>query len=160
MNLQGTLYTIFGILLWIPVLPLLLIAFLPFLVIRLCVHLLASILRPDLIPITSPTDNMLITGPSRSFHVNNSTQIWKLKGKLDIRKFREYFHNVFLSSPELREKYRNLYCYYVQWGMYCFKKAVVEIDLEDRIKECELVVGGDRELEQFIGNFSDSNDFG
>jgi hypothetical protein len=38
-------------------------------------------------------------------------------------------------------------------------QAAAEIDLEDKIKECELI-GGDRELEEFIGNFADSNDYG
>jgi hypothetical protein len=95
-----------------------------------------------------------------SFLVNNYTQIWKLKGKLEIHKFREHFHYVFLSSSELREKYIGIStAYYVQWGMYCFKKAAVEIDLEDKIKGCELIVGV-WELEEFVENFADSNDYG
>jgi hypothetical protein len=104
-------------------------------------------------------ENVLISGPSSSFQVGNCSQIWKLKEKLDILKFREHFRNVFLSTPELREKYRNLYCYYVQWGMYIFKKAAEEINLEERIKECNLT-GGEKELEELVGKFVDTSNYG
>jgi hypothetical protein len=111
----GLLYIVSGILLWIPALTILIVTFVPFLIIGLGVHLLASILRPDLIPIKNPIDNFLITGLSTSFHVVNCTQIWKLNEKLEVKQFLEHFQNVFLSSPELIEKYRN--------RLYCFKKA-------------------------------------
>jgi hypothetical protein len=104
-------------------------------------------------------ENVIISGPSSSSYVRDCSQIWKLKEKLDIFKFRGDFRNVFLSSPELREKYRNLYCYYVQWGMYIFKKAVKEMNLEERIKECKLI-GGEKELEELVGRFVDMNDYG
>jgi hypothetical protein len=91
--------------------------------------------------------------------VGNITQIWELKEKLDILKFREHFRNVFLCSPELRETYRNLYCYYVQWRIYIFKKAAKEINLEERIKECKLL-GGENKLEELVGKFVDTNDYG
>jgi hypothetical protein len=123
------------------------------------VHFLANIFRPDLIPITNVVENVLISEPSSSFRVRNCSQIWKLKEKLDIFKFREHFRNVFVSSPELKEKYRNLYCYYVQWGMNIFKKAAKEINLKERIKECKLI-GGEKELEELVGRFVDANDYG
>jgi hypothetical protein len=158
--LQKALHISVGVLLWIPLVPFLVVTLLPFLILRFSVHLLANILRPDLIPITNPIDKMVITRPSKSFPITNCCQIWKLKGKLEIKKFREHFQNVFLSSPELREKYRNLYCHYVKWGLYCFKKAAEEIDLEERIHECKLVVGEERELEQFVGKWIDTNNYG
>jgi hypothetical protein len=157
--LQEGIYLILGVFIWILILPFLLLSFVPLLVFRLFVHFLANIFRPDLIPITNLLDNVIISGPSSSFHVKNCSQIWELKKKLDILKFREHFHNVFLSSPELREKYGNLYCYYVQWGLYCFKKAADEINLEERIKECKLI-GGEKELEELVGKFVDTNDYG
>jgi hypothetical protein len=42
---------------------------------------------------------------------------------------------------------------------FYFKKDAAEINLEDKIKECELI-GGVWELEEFVGNFADSNDYG
>jgi hypothetical protein len=156
---QGGIYLVFGILLCILILPLIVVLFLPLMLFRLFVHFLASIFRPDLIPITNVVENFIISGPSSSFHVRNVSQIWELKEKLDILRFREHFRNVFLSTPGLREKYRNLYCYYVQWGLYCFKKAAEEINLEERIKECKLL-GGEKELEELVGKFVDTNDYG
>jgi hypothetical protein len=158
-SIKRGIYLILGIFIWIFILPFLSLSVLPFLVFRLFVHLLAKLFRPDLIPISNLVENVVISGPSSSFHVRNISQIWELKENLDILKFRQHFHNVFLSSPALRKKYRNLYCYYVQWGAYCFKKAAEDIHLEERIQETKLT-GGEKELEEFIAKFVDTNDYG
>jgi len=128
--------------------------------IRLIVHHLARIFRPDLIPIYNFIDNVIIQFPSSSRVPFNGSVIFELQGKLELKVFRKHFHELFLSTPDLRQRYKNLFCYYVQWGMYFFKKAVDEVNLEERIREEFLIVKSDKDTDEFVGRWLETNDYG
>jgi len=141
-----------------------LIPFAPFflllLVFRLAVTFLAKLVRPDLIPIYTVTDHLLSVAPSNSHQNMNFSSTWLLKEKLDAMAFRNHFENAFLSTQELKERYINLYCYFVQWCFYIWKKSVAEINLEDRIKEISLSVNSLSDIEEFVGEYTDYHDYG
>jgi len=164
MNLKGFLVslgeTVFSILLWAFLSPLVLF-FLFLFVFRLTVIFLAKLLRPDIIPIYNVTDHLLSVAPSNSHHQNmNFSSTWILKEKLDTVDFRNHFQKTFLSTRELRNRYLNLYCYFVQWCFYIWKKPVAEINLEDRIKEFNLEVNSFSDIEEFVGEYTDLHDYG
>jgi hypothetical protein len=137
-----------------------------FFILRISHHVLASLLRPDLIPCWKAEDALLISSPSTEHGPQNVLQIWRLEEEgspFNIGEFRKHFYKLFLSTEELREKYANLYCHFVQWGLYCFKKAEVkeELDLEDLIQMYEgNELREERDLDYFVGKWLSTNDYG
>jgi hypothetical protein len=159
---KDTLYIIFGIILWITLLlPILIIVSPLFLWKTLIVLPLARKLRPDLIPLNLD-DTFIVHKTSQQNQISNPCQVWKLKGKVDLHKFREHFRDCFLSSEGDRKKYENLYCYFDQYWGYLFKRRIQpsSLKLEEHIKEVsidELASSGFCENEDIRDNSSLSN---
>lgn len=157
---QTTTNIIVGAVLWLILLPGFVVVLLPSFVLRWAHHIFARIFRPDLIPSSGFEDALFGIQPLVKHSNMNTTQIWRMRGKLNINLVRAHFETLFLSTPELRRKYRNLYCHMVRWGLYIFKKAVPEneLDLKSLIAEYNgPQLEDDLELEAFIGKWLDTN---
>lgn len=145
-----------GILLWIPLGHILVPLLLTFYLASRIVHLLAKLFHPELVPITK-SDAFTAFAPSCTpYSYMYTCQIWRVKGLLDATALRNHFQLCFLSTEQDRLKYFNLYCHFVQYLGYTFKKKVREIDLEWHIHEHRLEQGDS--LDGFIGKWMVSHD--
>jgi len=97
---------------------------------------LAKKFHPDLIPI-SRMDSLVVFNGSKSSPVANPCQVWKLRGSISLQKFREHFHECFLSSEHDQRQHENLLCYFVEYLGFLFKKRIPleELDLSEHISE-------------------------
>ncbi|ODN04839.1 hypothetical protein Ocin01_01837 [Orchesella cincta] len=149
--IQEIKFLFLGILIWIPLATTIFPMYLLFYILRHVVHKLTRIFQPDLIPI-GKTDSVMAFGPSNTESSNMyTTQVWKVKGKIDVEEFRNHFYHCFLATEEDRKKYVNLYCYFVEYLGYVFKRRVNSIDLKFHIRELKLPEG--KSVEDFVGGW-------
>ncbi|CAL8149345.1 unnamed protein product [Orchesella dallaii] len=154
-GIQDLKILFFGILLWIPLGAIFLPLYFVFYVFGRVVHKLAKTFRPNLIPINK-VDAVLAFGPSNSPSSKvYTTQVWKVKGKVELEAFRNHFYQCFLANEEDRKKYLNLYFHFVEYFGYIFKKRVESIDLNFHIREFKLENG--TTVEKFVGPWMVSN---
>jgi len=146
------------ILLWIPF-SLVVTVCLLFGVLRLSLILVAKFCRPDLIPILNAADHILSVAPSTSKQNMNISVTWILEGKIDIVDFRSHFHELFFSTRELKERYLNLLCNFVQWGQYIWKKQVKTINLAEQIKQTKIKIAKLHDLELFVEEYTNMHDY-
>ncbi|XP_035711263.1 uncharacterized protein LOC110854514 isoform X2 [Folsomia candida] len=121
--------TFLGLLGWTILFPVLSFILIPSTILWLLHDISAKLFRPDLIPLRVQDGNVT-SAPSEDHVLMNCCQVWRLRGHLSLKKFREHFHTCFLNDEETsREKYANFWCRFVRWGLYCYKldsEAVVE----------------------------------
>jgi len=89
-------------------------------------------------------------GDTKQVPIVNVAQIWKVDGILDIDEFRTLFQRLFITCPESRSNYLNLYCYLKRFGGYVFKKSVDHLEIDKHIVVRDLTSSGESTLEGFI----------
>lgn len=107
---------------------------------------------------THPNDTYFAVGDTTQVPIVNVAQIWRLEGYLPLEEFKSLFQSLFLSCPESRKNYLNLYCYLVRFGGYIFKKSVAHLDIDKHVGIRELGAGDN--LEQFIVKWMVEEKFG
>ncbi|OXA49488.1 hypothetical protein Fcan01_16114 [Folsomia candida] len=105
--------TFLGLLGWTILFPVLSFILIPSTILWLLHDISAKLFRPDLIPLRVQDGNVT-SAPSEDHVLMNCCQVWRLRGHLSLKKFREHFHTCFLNDEETsREKYANFWCRFV-----------------------------------------------
>lgn len=106
--------TFLGLLGWTILFPVLSFILIPSTILWLLHDISAKLFRPDLIPLRVQDGNVT-SAPSEDHVLMNCCQVWRLRGHLSLKKFREHFHTCFLNDEETsREKYANFWCRFVR----------------------------------------------
>lgn len=116
---------------------------------KTCVVFVARRVDKHLHP-TQPNDTYFSMGDTKQVPIVNVAQIWRVDGILDIDEFRTLFQQLFITCPESRSNYLNLYCYLKRFGGYVFKKSVDHLEIDKHIVVRDLASSGESTLEGFI----------
>ncbi|ODN06412.1 hypothetical protein Ocin01_00317 [Orchesella cincta] len=143
------LFIIYGVLLWILFSPL----WLPMLIVfgswKIVALILAKCLHPELIPISFSDAYFALYSCDQQPLMSVGTTL-RLKGRVDMGAFMKKFQECFLSEDS-GNRYKNLYCYFVIYCGFVFKKPVRKLHLKNHFIEKTLPRG--MEPEDYLGKW-------
>ncbi|CAL8099381.1 unnamed protein product [Orchesella dallaii] len=146
---EKPLFVVYGILLWILFAPL----WFPMLIVfsswKIVAILLAKCLYPELIPISFNDAYFALYACDQQPLMSVGATL-RLKGRVEMERFMRKFHECFLSQDS-ENRYKNLYCYFVIYCNFVFKKPVTKLLLENHFIEKTLPRG--MEPEDYLGKW-------